>query len=124
MFAGSSDGQACMWNFKGECMQLFAGHSDKVSCGALTLDGRQLVTGSADHTVRLFNPKTAETVHAFDKHKLLPECEVVPLPAPPPPSLEPSSAPQTRRGDVGHGQAVPGLARVELLRMIISFLTK
>eukprot|EP00667_Euglena_gracilis_P012901 EG_transcript_13278 len=79
VFAGAADGQSAMWNTKGENLQLFSGHGGRVTCGALTVDGKQLITGSEDGTVRVFNPKTAETVHTFDKLRGLPEAGVTSL---------------------------------------------
>eukprot|EP00669_Euglena_mutabilis_P000946 TRINITY_DN1120_c0_g1_i2.p3 TRINITY_DN1120_c0_g1~~TRINITY_DN1120_c0_g1_i2.p3 ORF type:complete len:268 (+),score=62.25 TRINITY_DN1120_c0_g1_i2:499-1302(+) len=77
VFAGGAGGQSAMWNGKGECLQVFTGHGDCVACGSLTADTKQLITGSLDGTVRIFNPKTAETVFAFDKHKGLPDAGVL-----------------------------------------------
>eukprot|EP01006_Ploeotia_vitrea_P013416 TRINITY_DN35133_c0_g1_i1.p1 TRINITY_DN35133_c0_g1~~TRINITY_DN35133_c0_g1_i1.p1 ORF type:complete len:426 (-),score=60.34 TRINITY_DN35133_c0_g1_i1:127-1404(-) len=67
VFGGGSAGQSCMWNTKGECMQTFWGHADKVTCGSLSGDGRLLVTGSSDGTVKVFSPQSGEVLHTIDK---------------------------------------------------------
>jgi WD40 repeat protein len=41
-------------------MNLFAGHGDALTAGIFTPDGKTIVTASADSTVRVWNPKTAE----------------------------------------------------------------
>eukprot|EP00668_Euglena_longa_P044071 GGOE01058659.1.p1 GENE.GGOE01058659.1~~GGOE01058659.1.p1 ORF type:complete len:435 (-),score=150.04 GGOE01058659.1:414-1652(-) len=79
LFAGGADGQSAMWNTKGELMQLFSGHGGRVTCGTITVDGKLLITGSEDGTIRVFNPKTAETIHTFDKLRGLPDAVVISL---------------------------------------------
>jgi ribosome assembly protein SQT1 len=49
----------------GECMNVFAGHEDSVTCGSFTGSGKMIITGSADATARLWNPKTGECTHVF-----------------------------------------------------------
>eukprot|EP01065_Artemidia_motanka_P005646 TRINITY_DN12727_c5_g1_i1.p1 TRINITY_DN12727_c5_g1~~TRINITY_DN12727_c5_g1_i1.p1 ORF type:complete len:488 (+),score=166.37 TRINITY_DN12727_c5_g1_i1:84-1547(+) len=65
LFAGSADSQSAMWNDRGVCLQLFTGHLGEVTCGCLTQDGKLLVTGSEDTSVRVFAPKTAEVVAQY-----------------------------------------------------------
>eukprot|EP01062_Namystynia_karyoxenos_P025900 TRINITY_DN2028_c1_g1_i1.p1 TRINITY_DN2028_c1_g1~~TRINITY_DN2028_c1_g1_i1.p1 ORF type:complete len:507 (+),score=179.39 TRINITY_DN2028_c1_g1_i1:93-1613(+) len=65
LFAGGADSQSAMWNDRGVCLQLFPGHVGEVTCGCLSLDGKLLVTGSEDTSVKVFAPKTAEVVAQF-----------------------------------------------------------
>ena len=59
--AGASDAQAAMWNVsKGTLAQYFVGHHDSVTCLSWSIDVKKLITGSADSSVMVFNPKTAE----------------------------------------------------------------
>ena len=44
-------------------LQVFAGHSGSVTCGAFTPDGKSVCTGSADSTLRLWNPRSGECTH-------------------------------------------------------------
>eukprot|EP00998_Keelungia_sp_KM082_P012654 NODE_901_length_1566_cov_81.738707_g890_i0.p1 GENE.NODE_901_length_1566_cov_81.738707_g890_i0~~NODE_901_length_1566_cov_81.738707_g890_i0.p1 ORF type:complete len:410 (-),score=57.02 NODE_901_length_1566_cov_81.738707_g890_i0:127-1356(-) len=78
LFAGSESTMSAMWNVKGDLMNMFPGHTDRVSCGMLSLDGTQLITGSADGSVKVWNPKTGEAVQSFDRaqHHTLPAEEV------------------------------------------------
>jgi angio-associated migratory cell protein len=50
----------------GQCVQVFAGHDGKVSCGMFTQDGKQIVTGGDDGTVRVWNPKSGACKHVFE----------------------------------------------------------
>ena len=54
-----------MWNISasagtGTLMHVFAGHGDDCTCGRFTLDGKRILTGSMDCTVRVWNPKSGE----------------------------------------------------------------
>lgn len=61
LLAGSEDFTAWMWNADdGACMQVFAGHSGALSCGAFTPDGKAVVTGSLDCSLRVWNPRSGE----------------------------------------------------------------
>eukprot|EP01005_Ploeotia_sp_CARIB1_P001989 NODE_89_length_1654_cov_286.080550_g87_i0.p1 GENE.NODE_89_length_1654_cov_286.080550_g87_i0~~NODE_89_length_1654_cov_286.080550_g87_i0.p1 ORF type:complete len:443 (-),score=123.56 NODE_89_length_1654_cov_286.080550_g87_i0:326-1585(-) len=66
-FAGGTGGQSAMWNTKGDCVRTFWGHGDKVTCGALSGDGRVLITGSADGSVKVFSPTSGEVMHTIEK---------------------------------------------------------
>lgn len=69
LLAGSSDGTVWMWLAgTGQCMQVFAGHDGRVSCGVFSKDGKQVVTGGDDGTVRIWNPKTGACRHVFEGH--------------------------------------------------------
>lgn len=63
--AGSKDSTVWMWlvthnssdEYQSQCIQVFAGHEGEVTCGDFTADGKHVVTGSVDGTVRIWNPK-------------------------------------------------------------------
>lgn len=70
LLAGCEDNMLWMWNQKGAVDKCFVGHGGTVSCGGFTPSGRGIVSGSADGTVRVWNPRdgtciatTAPLVH-------------------------------------------------------------
>lgn len=46
-------------------MNVFAGHSDAVVACVFTSDGSKVVTSSADMTIRVWDPKTAQVGTTF-----------------------------------------------------------
>lgn len=63
LLAGSEDRMAYMWNVtQGTFMQAFIGHEDGITCGGFTSDGKLVVTGAKDSSVRVWNPSTGETI--------------------------------------------------------------
>lgn len=63
LLAGSADSVAYMWNAaKCKFMVAFAGHEDAISCGGFTSDGKLVVTGSLDTSVRVWNPTTGQAL--------------------------------------------------------------
>lgn len=63
LLAGSGDSVAYMWNAaKSSFLMAFAGHEDAVSCGRFTSDGKLVVTGSLDSSVRIWNPTTGSAL--------------------------------------------------------------
>lgn len=63
LLAGSTDGMAYMWNAaKSKYMNTFIGHEGAINCGSFTADGKFVVTGSADRSVRVWNPVTGEAI--------------------------------------------------------------
>lgn len=47
-------------------MNVFAGHSGPVACGSFTPNGKNIVTGSEDGSIIIWDPKTAASVHRID----------------------------------------------------------
>ena len=47
----------------GETMNVFSSHSGPSTCGQFLPDGKRLLTGSADGSLVLWDPRTAEPVH-------------------------------------------------------------
>ncbi|CAM9788503.1 unnamed protein product [Discosporangium mesarthrocarpum] len=69
LLAGSQDGTVWMWQAAtGTCMQVFAGHERKVTCGAFNSTGKTIFTGSEDASVRVWAPRTGECRHVFTGH--------------------------------------------------------
>lgn len=69
LLAGSEDFTAWMWNAAdGALMQVFAGHSNSVSCGGFSPDGKTVATGSFDGSLRLWAPRTGECSTLFMGH--------------------------------------------------------
>lgn len=63
LLAGSGDSVAYMWNAaKSSFLMAFVGHEDAVSCGRFTSDGKLVVTGSLDSSVRIWNPTTGSAI--------------------------------------------------------------
>ena len=55
-----------MWlAHNGQCVQVFAGHDGEVTCGLFTSDGKTIVSGGEDGSVRLWAPKTGQCKHVF-----------------------------------------------------------
>ncbi|KAJ2798235.1 60S ribosomal subunit assembly or modification protein [Coemansia helicoidea] len=64
LLAGANDGSLWMWSLPaGSFMSVFSGHSGPVNCGRFTHAGRNIVSGSEDGTLIVWDPKTAAIVH-------------------------------------------------------------
>ncbi|KAJ3040528.1 hypothetical protein HK097_002543 [Rhizophlyctis rosea] len=69
IFNCMNDGAVGMWDLpKGEMVKSFTGHEDSVTCCALTKDSSQLITGSLDETVRVWDVAQGTEVLRFDCH--------------------------------------------------------
>lgn len=61
MLIGSSDTTCRMWNVANQkFMACFAGHGSAVTCGGFSSDGKLVITGSGDGSVRIWAPKDAQ----------------------------------------------------------------
>ena len=54
---GAEDNTACLWDVKGNQLQLFKGHAGRINSVAFSLDGKMLLTGSWDKTARIWEIK-------------------------------------------------------------------
>jgi WD40 repeat protein len=54
---GSDDNVACLWDLRGNLLQLFKGHDGNINSVAFAPDGRSVLTGSWDRTARLWEIK-------------------------------------------------------------------
>ncbi|MCH8922293.1 MAG: WD40 repeat domain-containing protein, partial [Planctomycetes bacterium] len=70
MIAHTTNGWVSLVDVKtAKYMSYLKGHTAPVSGMAFSPDGKLLVTGSADHSVRLWNSKSGELVKVLDGHK-------------------------------------------------------
>jgi WD40 repeat protein len=57
---------AKLWDaVTGQAIRTFAGHSAAIDSVALSPDGKRIVTGSFDKTLRLWSADTGELIRAF-----------------------------------------------------------
>ncbi|PVU98905.1 hypothetical protein BB559_001175 [Furculomyces boomerangus] len=64
--AGSNDTTIWMYNASSKaCMNVFHGHSGPVSCGQFTNNGKNIVSGSEDGSLILWNPASASVIQKF-----------------------------------------------------------
>ena len=54
---GTEDNTACLWDLKGNQLQLFKGHEGSINSVAFSPDGKSVLTGSWDKTARLWEIK-------------------------------------------------------------------
>jgi WD40 repeat protein len=54
---GTEDNTACLWDLKGNLLQLFKGHEGSIKSVAFSPDGKMIITGSWDKTARLWEIK-------------------------------------------------------------------
>jgi len=68
LMAGSSDGTLWLFHLtlpSYKCLQVFVGHANEVIDGAFTSNGKFILSGGVDGTVKLWNPKTGVCKHTF-----------------------------------------------------------
>jgi WD40 repeat protein len=56
---GTEDNTACLWDIKGNQLQLFKGHAGRINSVAFSPDGKMILTGSWDKTARLWEVKSS-----------------------------------------------------------------
>ncbi|KAJ1815399.1 60S ribosomal subunit assembly or modification protein [Coemansia sp. RSA 2598] len=66
LLAGANDASMWMWSLpNGDFMNVFNGHAAPVTCGRFTNSGRQIVSGSEDGSLIIWDPKTASIVRQY-----------------------------------------------------------
>ncbi|XP_010691769.2 uncharacterized protein LOC104905024 [Beta vulgaris subsp. vulgaris] len=66
VLAGCTDKNAYLWNAdKHSLLNVFCGHAEAVTCGNFTPDGKNICTGSEDATLRLWNPRSGESIRVI-----------------------------------------------------------
>jgi hypothetical protein len=68
VLTGSSDSTARLWNLRGQEIQKFSGHTDKVTSVAFSSSGQFVLTGSKDNTARLWDAKFGKELQQFQGH--------------------------------------------------------
>lgn len=68
ILGGSIDTTCWMWLSNGTCMNVFGGHSEPVTVGDFTPDGKFVITCSADGSTKLWDPKTAKPLLNIQGH--------------------------------------------------------
>jgi tetrahydromethanopterin S-methyltransferase subunit G len=59
------------------CINTLTDHSDTVNCVAISPDGQNLVSGSADKTIKIWNLKTGRQLHTLEGHSDKVNCVVI-----------------------------------------------
>ena len=58
-----------MWDVEtDECVATLKGHSDSVECVAVSPDGRRVVSGSVDNTLKVWDVRTGNCVTTLEGH--------------------------------------------------------
>lgn len=69
IFSGGADRTIRVWDLnKRRCTRVLEGHTDGVSCLAVSPKGDRLLSGSVDQTVRLWDLGTGLCIRVFDAH--------------------------------------------------------
>lgn len=67
VLAGGEDGSIWMWSIpSGNCMQVFSGHTESVTCGDFSPDGKSIVSASTDGSLIIWNPQTGAATFKFN----------------------------------------------------------
>ncbi|KMT10369.1 hypothetical protein BVRB_5g115000 [Beta vulgaris subsp. vulgaris] len=65
VLAGCTDATVWLWNAdRDACLNVLCGHSQSVTCGDFTPDGKSICTGSLDATLRIWNPRSGQSTVA------------------------------------------------------------
>jgi RNA polymerase sigma factor (sigma-70 family) len=63
-------GEIHVWDLEtGKLIRVWDGHKERVTCVAVSPDGRSIVTGSLDRTLRLWELATGRLRHEFNAHR-------------------------------------------------------
>ncbi|KAJ3037929.1 Transducin-like enhancer protein 2 [Rhizophlyctis rosea] len=80
LFAGTNSGSVGMWDLvKREIVRTFSSHEDSITCAALSKDGSQLITGSLDETVKVWDVAQGKEIMRFDCHSKVFSLRLTPL---------------------------------------------
>lgn len=64
----SGDSQFQIYKLSGELVRTFSGHTSGVTSAVFSSDGKRILSGSRDHTARLWSVDTGELLHVFVGH--------------------------------------------------------
>lgn len=59
-----------LWDARGKEMQALEGHRDKVATFVFSSDGKQIVSASADETIRIWDVRSGKSIEVLRGHKL------------------------------------------------------
>ena len=77
LVSSSDDSTIKMWDVEsGECIQTFAGHTDRVRC-IVALPNKQLISGSSDKSIKIWDLRGFRCVATLNGHTRCVECLVV-----------------------------------------------
>jgi len=65
LFCGTVDSQMWMWKMPGGDSKVFTGAGGGVDCGEIIGEGKKAICGFSDGSLRVFDLKTGETLHAL-----------------------------------------------------------
>jgi len=65
MLSGSDDSTLKLWSSKGECLSTFEGHSDLVTSVSFSPDGKSILSGSYDGTMRVWDRESAKEMSRY-----------------------------------------------------------
>ena len=68
ILSGSFDGELRVWLLNGTLKNTFTLHTDRVSALVALPDNQHALSGSHDHTVKLFNVNDGAVVRTFKHH--------------------------------------------------------
>jgi small GTP-binding protein len=69
IISGSYDKTIRLWDIdKGQCLQVFEGHTDSITSVAFSPDGNRIISGSRDRTIRLWDVTKGQHLQVFKDH--------------------------------------------------------